>query len=152
VSALMTVSSLAPDIEPSRELESAWEAEEEAVGRGDLDAAVEAVLDTWTLPDASPELRDRVAAMQRRALQRQAGTEMTHAPDPLEEDPEALRALGMPALVAVGERDIPDCHRSAEKMARVLPRARLEVIEGAGHLPPLETPDAFRELLLGFLR
>jgi pimeloyl-ACP methyl ester carboxylesterase len=33
-----------------------------------------------------------------------------------------------------------------------LPRARLEVIQGAGHLAPLETPETFRELLLEFLR
>ena len=36
--------------------------------------------------------------------------------------------------------------------SRTLPRAGHAVIEGAGHLAPLETPDAFRELLLAFLR
>jgi pimeloyl-ACP methyl ester carboxylesterase len=33
-----------------------------------------------------------------------------------------------------------------------VPRARHAVIEGAGHLAPLETPEAFRELVVFFLR
>jgi pimeloyl-ACP methyl ester carboxylesterase len=32
-----------------------------------------------------------------------------------------------------------------------LPHARADFIPGAGHLAPLETPDAFRALLLDFL-
>ena len=32
-----------------------------------------------------------------------------------------------------------------------LPHARAEFIPGAGHLAPLETPEAFRALLLDFL-
>jgi pimeloyl-ACP methyl ester carboxylesterase len=39
----------------------------------------------------------------------------------------------------------------AEVMARTLPRARHAVIEGAGHLAPLETPEEFRRLVLAFL-
>jgi pimeloyl-ACP methyl ester carboxylesterase len=45
-----------------------------------------------------------------------------------------------------------DNRRGAEAMARTLPSARHTVIEGAGHLAPLETPKAFRELVLAFLR
>jgi hypothetical protein len=33
----------------------------------------------------------------------------------------------------------------------MLARARLATIAGAGQIAPLETPAAFRELLLGFL-
>ena len=36
-------------------------------------------------------------------------------------------------------------------MAALLPHARTATIAGAGHLAPLEAPDAFRALLLGFL-
>jgi pimeloyl-ACP methyl ester carboxylesterase len=37
-------------------------------------------------------------------------------------------------------------------LAAALPGARHVVIEGAGHLAPLETPDAFRELVVVLLR
>jgi pimeloyl-ACP methyl ester carboxylesterase len=153
VSALALISAPAPDLEPSPELEAAWAAEEAALERGDIEAAVEAVVDAWTLPDASHELRDRVAAMQRRAFALQTDAPpATEAPDPAEQRPEALTLLSVPTLVAAGELDKRDFRQGAEAMARSLPRARHAVIEGAGHLAPLETPEAFRELVLALLR
>jgi len=150
-SALALISAPSPALEPSPELEAAWEAEETALQRGDLEAAVEAVVDAWTLPDASPQLRDRVAAMQRRAFALQAGAPpATEAPDPAER-PEALAGMTVRTLVAAGELDRRDFRAGAVEMARTLPDARHSVIEGAGHLAPLETPEAFRELLLAFL-
>jgi 3-oxoadipate enol-lactonase len=152
VSSLALISAPSPAMEPSPDLEAVWEAEEAALERGDVEAAVEAVVDAWTLPDASPELRDRVAAMQRRALALQAeASSATEAPDPVEQRPEALARLSVPTLVAAGELDKRDFRQGAEAMARTLPRARHAVIEGAGHLAPLETPEAFRELVLAFL-
>ena len=152
VTALALVSSPAPGIEPSAELEAAWEAEEAALARGDIDAAVQAVIDTWTLPDAPPELRDRVATMQRRSFAlRPAGQEISEAPDPVEELPELLTGVDVPALVAAGESDMQEFRTAAAILAETLPRARLVILERAGHLAPLETPGAFRELVLGFL-
>jgi len=153
VPALVLISAPPPALEPSPELEAAWEAEESALERGDVEAAVAAVVSAWTLPDAPQALRDRIAAMQRRAFALQSGsTSATEAPDPAEQRPDALARLDVPTLVAAGERDMPDFRRGAEAMARTLPRARHVVISGAGHLAPLETPETFRELVLGFLQ
>jgi pimeloyl-ACP methyl ester carboxylesterase len=153
VSALALISAPPPALEPSPELEAAWEAEEAALQRGDIEAAVDAVVDAWTLPDASQELRDRVAAMQRRAFALQAGAApATEAPDPVEQHPEALARLSVRTLVAAGELDKRDFQLGAEAMARTLPHAHHAVIAGAGHLAPLETPEAFRDLVLAFLR
>ncbi len=152
VGALALISSPAPGVEPSSRLLEAWEAEEGALQRGDIDGAVDAVVRAWTLPGAPSELCELIAAMQRRALELQleAG-EPPEGPDPLERDPAALARLAVPALVAVGELDMSDFHRAAEKLAGTLPQAQLSVIAGAGHFAPLETPEAFRELLLDFL-
>jgi 3-oxoadipate enol-lactonase len=154
VSALALISPPPLDHEPSPVLSRAWEAEEEALERGDIDAAVEAVVDAWTLPTAPAGLRERVAAMQRRAfeLQLAAGDGALQAPDPLEHHPELVARLQMPALAAAGECDMPDFKHGAEELASTLPLGRFAVIEGAGHLAPLEAPAAFRELLLTFLR
>jgi pimeloyl-ACP methyl ester carboxylesterase len=150
--ALTLFSAPPPRLEPSPELAAAWEAEEAALERADTDAAVDAVVEAWTLPDAPPALRDRVAAMQRRAFTLQAqGPEPEETPDPVEEDPDALGGLDVPALVAAGERDIPDFRDGAVALAETLPQARHAVIASAGHLPPLEVPERFRELLLDFL-
>jgi pimeloyl-ACP methyl ester carboxylesterase len=145
--ALALVSAPAPELEPSDELEAAWEAEESALERGDIDGAVEAVLAAWV-----PErLRDRVRPMQRRALELQsAAGEVSEAPDPAA-TLDALRRIDVPTLVAAGERDMPDFIEGAEAMAGVIPGARYEVIPDAGHLAPLETPETFRSMLLEFL-
>jgi 3-oxoadipate enol-lactonase len=153
ITALVLVSAPAPGVEPSSELEQAWAAEQAALERGDTDAAVATVLETWTLPDTSAELRGRIAAMQRRAYDRQADAEeVAEAADPIEQDADALRRLEIPALVAVGDRDKREFREGAELLSQTLPSARLEIIAGAGHLAPLEAPELFRELLLGFLR
>jgi 3-oxoadipate enol-lactonase len=147
VSSLALISAPAPELEPSDELEAAWEAEESALERGDIDGALDAVLAAWV-----PErLRERVAPMQRRAFELHAhAPEVSEAPDPAETF-DALRGIVVPTLVAVGELDMPDFVEGAEAMASAIPGARHEVIAGAGHLAPLETPEAFRSLLLGFL-
>ncbi|MGH2973713.1 MAG: alpha/beta fold hydrolase, partial [Solirubrobacterales bacterium] len=119
--------------------------------RGDKEAAVQAAVDAWTMPGAPPDLRERVASMQRRAFEQQGNAEPADAADPLEDDPSALAKINVPALVAAGEHDLVDFRQGAEAMARTLPRARHAVIAGAGHLAPLETPVVFRELILGFL-
>ena len=153
VTALVLCGARAPGIEPSAELQAAWEAEETALERGDVDAAVAAVVEAWTPADAPQALRERVATMQRRAFELQAedsGAE--EAPDPLDEDPDALAKLDVPALVAVGAHDKPDFLQGAEVLARTLPRARHTVVAGAGHLVPLEAPEAFRALVVGFVR
>jgi pimeloyl-ACP methyl ester carboxylesterase len=153
VIALALVSAPAPEFEPSTEMQAAWDREESALERGDIEAAVDAVVETWTLPDAPAALRHRVAAMQRRAFEVQAaaGTP-SEVPDPIDEPAVALARLAIPALVAVGQFDMSDFHAAADALAQLLPSARHTVIAGAGHLAPLEQPDAFRALLLDFLR
>jgi 3-oxoadipate enol-lactonase len=82
---------------------------DQALDREDVDAAVAAVLDAWTLPGAPGAVRDSVARMQRRAFELQAAAaSATEAPDPLESDPDGLTRLNVPAVVAAGELDKPD--------------------------------------------
>jgi pimeloyl-ACP methyl ester carboxylesterase len=140
------------DEDPSSELEAAWDAEEEALGRGDIDAAVEAVLAAWLAPDAPAELRDRVASMQRRAFELQsAATGAAEATDPLARDPGAVSRLRIPVLALAGEADMPDFKRAVEEIAAAIPGARTDTLAGAGHLAPLETPDRFWDALHAFL-
>ncbi len=151
VAALGLISSPAPGLEPSPRLIAAMEAEEAALEAGDTDGAVEAVIEAWTLPDAPEPLRERIATMQRRAFALQAAAkDITEAPDPAA-NLGALAGLEIPTLAAWGEHDMSDFEESAYVLSRALPQARRELISGAGHLAPLETPETFRELSLKFL-
>ena len=152
VTAMALISSPAPGLEPSARLRAVWEAEEAALDAGDVDAAVAAIVDGWTLPDAPEALRQRVATMQRRALELQlAAPEPAEAPDPVEGHPEVLGRLAVRTLAAAGEHDMSDFIEGAEQLAQTLPDARYATIAGAGHLAPLETPEAFERLLREFL-
>jgi pimeloyl-ACP methyl ester carboxylesterase len=154
VAAMALVSAPAPgaDEEPSEELAAIWEAEESALEDGDVERAVEAVVDGWTLPGAGEELRERIAAMQRRAFLLQEATPGADiGPDPLEDRIERLSELRMPVLCSAGTQDKPDFVAGAKQMAELLPEGRHATIARAGHLAPLEQPRAFRRQLLGFL-
>ena len=59
---------------------------------------------------------------------------------------------GLPTLVVVGEHDELMSPASHEALAAAIPGAKLAVIPGAGHLPPLETPEAVTHVLGAFLR
>lgn len=63
----------------------------------------------------------------------------------------ALGAITVPTVVAVGAGDQLTPPDLAEEMATLIPGSRLTVLDGAGHLPPLETPEAVNELLRGWL-
>jgi pimeloyl-ACP methyl ester carboxylesterase len=103
--------------------------------------------------DAPAALRARIAAMQRRAYEVQlAAGDVEDAPDPVEEDPDWPARVHMPVLLAAGERDMPDMQEGVHVLCGRLPHARREFIARAGHLAPLETPEAFRALLLDFLQ
>jgi pimeloyl-ACP methyl ester carboxylesterase len=55
-------------------------------------------------------------------------------------------------LVMVGKEDQWSPVSRHERMLELLPNARLEVIEDAGHFAPVEKPDAVADLLVPFLK
>jgi 3-oxoadipate enol-lactonase len=57
----------------------------------------------------------------------------------------------VPTLVVVGEADSLTTPDQARALAQAIPGARLAVIPGAGHVPPVEQPQATTEALRDFL-
>jgi pimeloyl-ACP methyl ester carboxylesterase len=62
-----------------------------------------------------------------------------------------LRSVDVPTLVVVGSDDIITNRGQAEMLARGIRGARLEIVDGSGHLPPVEQPDGFNRILAQFL-
>ncbi|MBB5939592.1 alpha/beta fold hydrolase [Streptomyces zagrosensis] len=58
---------------------------------------------------------------------------------------------GLPVLVLAGERDLITPSEHSEAIAEFLPRARLEIVPGAGHLVMLEHPETVYDSLLQLL-
>ena len=62
-----------------------------------------------------------------------------------------LASVAVPTLIAVGEGDQLTPPDLATEMATLISNAELNVLKGAGHLPPLETPGAVTDMLRGWL-
>ena len=127
------------------ELLAYGEAEEAALARGDVDAAVELNVRMWA--DAlTARDQEYVADAQRRAFELSA--------DGSEEEghPFELGAITADTLVMVGDRDVPDFVAIARHLAATLPGPELRTVEGAGHLLALERPDEVAGALAERLR
>ncbi|MBV9821386.1 MAG: alpha/beta hydrolase [Actinobacteria bacterium] len=146
--------------EATPQLREFFAAERQALAADDIEAAVEANLRWWvdgpqrppgTVPATAESVRELVAAMQRRAFELTAGwDDVAEA----ELDPPALERLGeltAPALVLLGEVDLDAIADTAARLAAGLPRARLVRWPDVAHLPSLERPDDFTELLRHWL-
>lgn len=64
---------------------------------------------------------------------------------------EQLSTISVPTLVIAGKEDRLITVSEAEWMAKTIPNCELKVIETAGHLIPLETPELFTKILSEFL-
>ena len=65
--------------------------------------------------------------------------------------PHLLGAVAAPALVVWGRQDRIVPLECGERYAKLLPRARLELVDGAGHLVDMENPDVLAPLVTRFL-
>ena len=64
---------------------------------------------------------------------------------------EALEDVATPALVVVGDRDVPGFREMSAVLAGRIPGAGYRVVAGAGHMVNMEQPAAVNELLTRFL-
>ena len=159
VTRLVLASAGLREFESSPELREFGDEEERLLDAGDIDGATDLNVRLWVDgPNRGPdpvreEVRDRVREMQRRAFEIQVPAYEAQPP-PGPEDPVSLRLseVRAPALVVVGDADVPDFVRIAETLETELPKVRKVVLEDTAHTIPLERPDEFRELVLGFLR
>ena len=157
VSALVLVAPAVSGAPASEEIEpveaAIWETLEAAEAAGALDALNLGEIRLWVDGPCAPEgrvggaVRHLALDMNRIAL---------HAADPGYES-EALDAwsrlseVHCPVLVVAGDLDLAHIRARAEEVASRIAGARLQVMEGAAHLPGLEQPAAFAALLRDFL-
>ena len=115
------------------------------------DAVVAEFMPKLLAPESPPGLRHRISELARRATAQgiaDALRGMALRPDSLPDLPHWTA----PALIVAGEHDQLMPRAELEAMARAIPKARLEVIAGAGHLPFLEKPREVAALLTAHLQ
>ena len=63
----------------------------------------------------------------------------------------SLSEIKVPALILVGEYDIPDVHAHAGVINAGIANSKREIIPRSGHLIPIEQPALFNEAFMNFL-
>lgn len=127
--------------------------EGEALDAGDLDAAAEANLDAWVVgrgrsrTDVHPDVVEQVRRMQLRAFAVAEALGEVEEEDVQPPVLDQLPALSVPCLVLTGAHDLETVHEAARRVVNGIPAATEVVWDGAAHLPSLERPARFAELL-----
>ncbi len=113
-------------------------------------AGTEALMSAMYSPEALPQMRDP-AARSLRAIDFAVLHGDFAACDGFDVM-DRLDGVRQPALVVVGEQDQMTPVKYARYLAENLPRARLEIIPGAGHIVMLEQPAAVERALSAWLQ
>lgn len=132
------------------------EANDAAAEAGDIDRAVELDMRMWVdgprrrVENVDPAFRERAYRLARHVYQ-------TNNLDSQERRltfsmVDHLSRIATPALVLVGEYEVPDFINIAGMVAFTLENARKVMIPGAAHLLPMELPDTFNQHVLAFLK
>ena len=103
-----------------------------------------------TTRSSAPHLVDEVEQMLRRA----SVAAITDALDAMMARPDStdtLATITVPTLVIVGDEDVVTPVDEARTMAALIPSSRLVVVDGAGHLAPLEQPVTVNAAIAEFL-
>jgi 3-oxoadipate enol-lactonase len=106
-------------------------------------------------PDA-PTVRPQVVERMRKMIEATpvAGIvgALTAMRDRVDSTPLLPSLKDLPTLVVTGAQDALISPEAAQRMAEAIPGARLATIAGAGHLPPVEQPEATARVLADFLK
>jgi len=126
-----------------------------AVRDGDTDAAFEISARYWIdgLSREAARVDRAYRDLARRLHQENFSLELfQHTEVPLK--PPALERLAeikCPTMVVIGDNDAQDLHKVAQHLAKEISGATLTTIANAAHLPSLEHPVQFNQLLAEFL-
>jgi pimeloyl-ACP methyl ester carboxylesterase len=153
VASLTLLDSALPGFAYSPQFEDDIERLRQAVRADGPRAALERLWLTNPIFEGVRRHPQRFAALRRMVLDYPAADYLDEAEYTPPERPaiERLHEVQAPALVIVGERDLPDFLIIADILAENLPRARKLVVPDAGHLPGLERPEEVNPALLSFL-
>ena len=131
------------------------EALQAAYEMGDKEPAAEYAAQIWidgqgrTSEDVAEHVRARALEMIRHTFDLPDGEG-----NRMELEPPAIGRLDeidIPVLVVLGEYDQPDIYAISRLVHRTVPNARVEIIKDAAHLPNMEKPAEFNEVVLDFL-
>jgi pimeloyl-ACP methyl ester carboxylesterase len=157
VKALIMVGSAPSGLELDVPAPAKFAEAEKAYEAGDLDLVAELETQIWfdgmdrTPDQVNQEMRRLVYEMNRNALSLEARNLGKRLPNTEIPAFDRLSDLHLPILVIVGAQDTPYIVAAADYMLEKLPLARKVIIDDAAHLPNMEHPHQFQNLVKEFL-
>jgi pimeloyl-ACP methyl ester carboxylesterase len=139
----------APQSAAAREILAVRDDTIRLVDEGNLNASAQRFVDYWMGEGtwaATPEPRRPVLAAAMRAVKPEWHAAF-YEPTPLS----AFAAVNVPTLFLTGTKSKASARAVARLLTAVLPRVRVEEIEGVGHMAPLTHPDRVNPLIERFL-
>jgi 3-oxoadipate enol-lactonase len=134
----------------SEKTRATWELMEKAVEAGDLETAQRLELDMWVPQRPDAENNRLIRDIARENLRTYALDEVLEL-WPERPTEEILQEVGVPTLVIVGDRDLPEMQDIARLLAKGIRGATATSVPGADHLPNLRAPAEFDRVVLEFL-
>lgn len=130
-----------------------WNARIDAIAKGGLESIADNVMERWFTPDFHQERADELAGY-RTMLCRQSAAGYASTCKAIRDSDftDGLSTISVPVLCVVGDQDGSTPVEIVKAAADGIKGARFEVIEGCGHIPCVEQPEALAELLQTFLK
>jgi 3-oxoadipate enol-lactonase len=128
-----------------------WQDRIAAIGSGGIEAIADATMARWFSRDfrATPELAAWRNMLIRQPAEGYAGCAAAIGGADFYTTTASLR---LPTLAIAGSEDGSTPPDLVRETAALIPGARFHLLRGAGHLPCVEHPRAYAELLAGFLK
>ncbi|MEJ1160943.1 3-oxoadipate enol-lactonase [Prosthecomicrobium sp. N25] len=129
-----------------------WNQRIEAIRAGGLDSIGDAVMERWFSAGYRAAYPEEVAGWRNMLVRTTVDGYLGSCAAIRDADLEReARSIMVPTLLLCGSADLstpPDLVRGT---AEIIPGARFEVIDGAGHLPCVEAPERTADLISGFV-
>ena len=139
-------------------LEKMWTLAGEAFDNGEQMRAAEIEMETWlvgsgrAVDDVPADVRTLVSEMIQRSYVHEIEAEEAKEKEMLPPLPvQRLNEIKVPALVLVGEYDVPVMHDIATKLEIEIPNSQKIVLKNTAHLPNVEIPAVLNQHICDFL-
>jgi pimeloyl-ACP methyl ester carboxylesterase len=158
IKALIMVGSAPGGLELDVPTPAKFEEAEKIFESGDLDRLAEIETQIWfdgtdrTPEQVDPAMRRLLYEMDRKALAHEAKKLGKRLPNIETRGVDRLSELRIPVLVIVGAHDTPYILAAADTMAEKLPSAQKVTILDAAHLPNMDHPTEFQDIVENFLK
>ncbi len=128
-----------------------WAARMEAVRASGTAAIADAIMDRWFSPAFHRDRPDELAGWRNLFLgSDRHGYAATCATLRDTDLTDAIASISLPVLVVGGSADRATTPDLVEACARAIPHSRFVLLDGAGHIPSIEQPEALADLFGAF--